>query len=61
MIGQIALCPAMRKDGVSHDIVDGLPEGGLAQQDVDACFWVCVHPDGVHASLNVLFGDLSNL
>ena len=51
----------MRKDGVSHDIVDGLPEGGLAQQDVDACFWVCVHPDGVHASLNVLFGDLSNL
>ena len=51
----------MRKDGVSHDVVDGLPEGGLAQGDVDACFGVCVHPDGGHASLNVLFGDLGDL
>ena len=50
----------MRKDGVSDDVVDGLPEGGLALGDVDARLRVCVHPDGVHPALNVLFCNLGD-
>lgn len=61
LIVWLAVGPAVRKGGVSHNVADDFSEDCLSWVHVDACFGVCGHPVGVHSSLNILFRDLGDV